>query len=138
MGDKMGAGIIVMSFDGSIPKILGLVGDEFHRQKHNAIYDLPKGSLDQGESMWDCAVRETFEETGIQLEAPDVVIGPFSDSWLSMWLAEVPWGTSIHIGKNPVTGKLEHDGFEWLTREQAEKDCYPYLRTFVSWAFDNI
>ena len=138
MGDKMGAGIIIMSFEGSIPKILGLVGDKHHRKKHKAIYDLPKGRLDKGESTWVGAIRETFEETGIQLDRSDVVNGPLSDSWLSMWLAEVPWGTLVHIGENPVTGQLEHDGYEWLTREQAEKDCYPYLRSFVSWAFDNI
>ena len=39
--------------------------------------------------------------------------------------------------RNPDTGKLEHDGYDWLTREEAMKKSFPYLRPFVEWAFDN-
>ena len=131
----MGAGIILMAYDGIEPKLLGLIGDEKTRKKHGAIYDLPKGTEELGESSLTCAFRETFEETGIQLRKSDLIEGPYQTSFLSMWLAEIPIGTPIIIEKNPETGLLEHDGYDWLTREQALKHTYPYLIPFVQWAF---
>ena len=138
MGDKMGAGIIIISFDGNTPKILGLIGDAKHRKKHRKTYDLPKGQVDKGESNWNAALRETFEETGIQLDQFDVIAGPINDSWLTMWLAEVPWRTPVTIGRNPKTGKLEHDGYEWLEYNAIINDCYTYLRPFIEWANQSI
>ena len=113
----MGAGIMVMSFNNGEPYVLSLIGDEKHRKKHGAIYDFPKGQVDEGETQWEAAVRETLEESGIRISKSDIVAGPVNDSYLTMWLAEVPWGTHVHIAVNPVTGKLEHDGYEWLSQE---------------------
>ena len=138
MGAKVGAGIIIISFDGRVPKILGLIGDAKHRKKHGKTYDLPKGQVDKGESTWDAAVRETFEETGIKISQFDLLDGPINDSWLTMWSAEVPWGTPVQIGINPKTTKLEHDGYKWLEYNDIINDCYDYLQPFVKWAYDNI
>jgi len=132
---KMGAGVILMSMHDDVPKILGLVGDEKHRLKHRATYDLPKGSVDAGESLVDTAIRETFEETGVSIHPDEFIAGPYETSFLSTWLARIDSNTPIQIGQNPVTGKFEHDGFDWLTEEEALKQCYPYLRPFVTWAF---
>ena len=134
----MGAGIMIMSFNNGKPYVLSLIGDEKHRKKHGAIYDFPKGQVDKGETQWEAAVRETFEESGIRISKSDIVAGPVNDSYLTMWLAEVPWGTNVHIAVNPVSGKLEHDGYEWLSQQEAEQNCYPYLRSFVTWAFGHI
>ena len=133
----MGAGIILMAYEGDEPKILGLIGDKKHRQKHGAIYDLPKGTRDHGETMVDCAIRETFEETGINIASSEMFAGPFRTSFLHMWLAEIDIKEKIIIGQNPQSGKYEHDGYNWLTRSEAMKKAYPYLRPFVAWAFDN-
>ena len=133
----MGAGIILMARDGVDTKILGLIGDLPHRKKHQATYDLPKGTRDPGESMLDCAIRETFEETGINISPEELIAGPYRTSFLDMWLAEIDIKEKIIIGRNPESGKFEHDGFDWLTREEAMKMSYPYLRPFVKWAFDN-
>lgn len=133
----MGAGIILMALDGKEPKILGLIGDEKHRRKHGAMYDLPKGTRDPGESMVDCAIRETFEETGINIAVSEMFAGPYRTSFLHMWIAEIDIREKIIIGQNPQTGKYEHDGYDWLTEEKAIKMTYPYLRPFVEWAFDN-
>jgi len=134
----MGAGIMIISFKDGMPYVLSLIGDSKHRKKHGAIYDFPKGQVDGGETQWQAAVRETFEETGISISKSDIVAGPVNDSYLSMWLAEVPWGTRVHISVNPVSGILEHDGYDWLPQKEAEQKCYPYLKSFVTWAFDNI
>ena len=111
----MGAGIILMAYEESEPKILGLIGDVAHRRKHRATYDLPKGTRDHGESMVDCALRETFEETGINISTDEFIAGPYRTSFLHMWLAEIDINEKIIIGKNPESGKYEHDGFDWLT-----------------------
>ena len=134
----MGAGIILMAYDEQdTPRILGLIGDAEHRRKHNAKYDLPKGTRDYGETLLDCAIRETFEETGINISVEELILGPFKTSFLHMWLAEIDINEKIIIGQNPQSGKFEHDGHDWLTQREAMKLAYPYLRPFVKWAFDN-
>ena len=134
----MGAGIILMAYEENEPKILGLIGDVAHRRKHRATYDLPKGTRDPGESMVDCAIRETFEETGINISPSEFIAGPHRTSFLHMWIAEIGIHEKIIISKNPESGKFEHDGYDWLTKDEALKMCYPYLRPFVVWAFENI
>ncbi len=134
----MGAGIILMAFEDNEPKILGLIGDVAHRRKHRATYDLPKGTRDPGESMVDCAIRETFEETGINISPSEFIAGPHRTSFLHMWIAEIGIHEKIIISKNPESGKYEHDGYDWLTKDEALKMCYPYLRPFVVWAFETI
>ena len=124
-----------MTYDNHVPKILGLIGDSATRRKQRAIYDLPKGTEDPGESSFVCALRETLEETGIAVHPSEIIEGPYKTSYLSMWIAEIPKDTPVIIEKNPVTGKYEHDGFDWLTEQQAMKLVYPYLKPFVSWAF---
>ena len=137
MEGKMGAGIILMAIEDDEPKILGLIGDATHRKKHKATYDLPKGTRDPGESMIDCALRETFEETGINISPIEFMAGPYKTSFLHMWIAEIDIKEKIIISKNPESGKYEHDGYDWLTKDEAMKKTYPYLRPFVEWAFDN-
>ena len=39
----------------------------------NTTWNLPKGIIDDGESHWDAAERETFEETGIDLTLPRIM-----------------------------------------------------------------
>ena len=134
----MGAGIIIMAYDDmGEPKILGLIGDVAHRRKHKATYDLPKGTRDPGESMIDCAVRETFEETGITITPNEFIAGPHKTSFLHMWLVEIDIQEKIIISRNPESGKFEHDGHDWLSKNEAIKNVYPYLLPFVEWAFDN-
>ena len=88
--------------------------------------------------MIDCAIRETFEETGINITPIELLEGPFRTSFLHMWLAEIDVNEKIIISRNPETGKFEHDGYDWLTKDEALKMCYPYLRPFVVWALSLI
>ena len=131
----MGAGVILMAYDGDEPKILGLIGDAKERKRHGKTYDLPKGTRDRGESMIKCAIRETFEETGIKVSPIDFIDGPYQTHFLSMWLVEIDINTPVTIAQNPVSGKYEHEGYDWLGEGEALSQVYPYLRPFVEWAF---
>jgi len=48
------------------------------RRKDNDKWTMPGGTLDFGESMADCAVREVREETGLQIRLTDL-IGTYTD-----------------------------------------------------------
>ena len=134
----MGAGVILMAYDqNNDPLLLGLIGDTKHRRKHGATYDLPKGTADEGEKQIDCAIRETFEETGVRVGPEDFIAGPFKTSFLDMWIAIIDMNERIVIEQNPETGKYEHEGFDWLDEEEAMNMVYPYLRPFVKWAFSH-
>ncbi|MFJ4779276.1 NUDIX domain-containing protein [Streptomyces sp. NPDC088762] len=43
------------------------------RRTDNGTWALPGGKMELGESIGDCAVRETFEETGIEVEIVGIV-----------------------------------------------------------------
>lgn len=48
------------------------------RRKDNDKWTMPGGTLDYGESLTDCAVREVHEETGLQIRITGL-IGTYSD-----------------------------------------------------------
>lgn len=43
------------------------------RRTDNGMWALPGGKMDLGESIGECAVRETFEETGVTVEITGIV-----------------------------------------------------------------
>lgn len=61
-----------------VPAASAVVVDEggnvlLQRRTDNGMWALPGGKMDLGESIGDCAVRETFEETGITVEITGIV-----------------------------------------------------------------
>lgn len=61
---KPSAGAFVRDDDGRILLI---------RRDDNGNWSMPGGAMDPGESLTDCAVRETLEETGISIAVTDLV-----------------------------------------------------------------
>ncbi|WP_412077074.1 NUDIX domain-containing protein [Streptomyces xanthophaeus] len=61
-----------------VPAASAVVVDEhgrvlLQRRADNGMWALPGGKMELGESIGDCAVRETFEETGITIEITGIV-----------------------------------------------------------------
>ena len=81
----------------------------------NDKWDLPKGKLDRGESLEECAIREVIEETGVQ----DLVIENFLKTTYHVFkrngkykLKEVHW----YAMKTSYDGKLKGEKKEGIVK----------------------
>lgn len=125
------AGIILFRNVNNHPVFLGLKALPKFRRKNNGTYDIPKGRIDPGETPFEAATRECFEESGI---IPDrIVAGPFVDGPMVVWLGETS-AESVVIAENPETGETEHEGYRWMKPSMIKKDCLDYLKPSLKWA----
>ena len=125
---KKGAGVIVVKHLPEGWRILGL--------RTKGEYDLPKGRQDVGEDIFQTALRETAEETGLtDLEFlwgyDGIQLGH-----LTMYLATTV--QDPYIPQNPKSGIYEHEAADWLEWDQLLKEVYPYLRPGIIWAQQKI
>lgn len=102
----------------------------------NKFYDIPKGELDEGESVIDCALRETIEETSIDLRDKKLLdLGLFkynSAKNLHLFLVFLP-KDEIKLDKLVCNSyfedyytkvlKPEVDEFRWVKTESLESFC---------------
>ena len=133
MGVHMGAGIIIVKKVDDDYRVLALQASPKIRAANGGGFDIPKGRKDPHESNWQCAIRETFEETSMVINKSHVLAGPFSEDWLTVWLCEFSNHDPI-LWKNPETGLQEHLHWEWMPFDEMEIYCYPYLKPYVRWA----
>ena len=126
-----GSGFIICKIIGDESKFLGLEGLEKWQQKSLGKYDIPKGTIEENESTWNGAVRECLEETGILVAPEDIIAGPMTSGFLTVWLVKTSQNPVIE--RNPITGKLEHLGYDWLSPENLSIDCFEFLYEFIKW-----
>ena len=125
------AGIIVYQDRGPEQLyFLGLIALPEFQTKNNGIYDIPKGRIDPGETLLQCAIRESKEEASIDITHLDS--GPYTYDRLTIWLAESY--QKPYIGINPTTGIKEHLGYTWVNGETMEAQCLDYLKPHNKWA----
>ncbi len=97
-------------------------------------WDLPKGKLDKGESLEECAVREVEEETGlkkIKLVAPLLITYHTYHEGTRFILKESHWYTMKTKSGQQLIPQTEEDiqEIKWV----ADKELKPYLKnTFPS------
>lgn len=84
-------------------------------EKFNGKWDLPKGHLDPGEKLFEAAVRETYEETGL---SPDVLtihqytyVTVPSKKLLRFYLGTIETDPDIQL--------TEHKDAYWVSKEEA-------------------
>jgi 8-oxo-dGTP pyrophosphatase MutT (NUDIX family) len=114
-------------------------------------YDFNKGAIDQYEIPFDCAVRETYEESGLKYKKNYLLhrtpSKTFSDG-LEMFIGEYildfndlhmqpDLTKNISITPN-INGIIEHKGFLWETYENARNKLPDYLKEVIDWAKNNI
>jgi 8-oxo-dGTP pyrophosphatase MutT (NUDIX family) len=88
-------------------------------------WELPGGDVEPGEDPAAAVVRETFEETGLRIEAPTL---------LRAWWYENRLGTAIeayafaaHADSTTVSLNPEHTEFAWMTAGHYAKTYCPEL-----------
>ena len=96
-------------------------------------WDLPKGKLDKGETLADCAVREVEEETGLQkikLISPLIITYHTYHEGTKFILKESHWYNMKVSGEQKLIPQTEEGIHEikWVTTKEAEKlfpECFP-------------
>jgi len=96
----------------------------FRRKK----WDLPKGKLDEGESIENCAIREVQEETGLKAEFYGGLIGLTYHDYFDKWsqeevTKETHWfGMKVPGQQNPIP-QAEEDITEvkWIQKNELDK-----------------
>jgi len=129
MSKVTAAGIIVFRNNFNNPEVLGLVALPKHRRRAGGRYDVPKGSIDPEESAFEAAKRECFEESGLNprlISKEPIVFGP-----LALWVGYVDTDDEVVIGKNPISGEIEHEGYEWTSLNKLKSECLGYLKSHV-------
>jgi 8-oxo-dGTP pyrophosphatase MutT (NUDIX family) len=102
-------------------------------------WDLPKGKLDAGELIPECAIREVQEETGIQT----LELGPFicttTHTYFDKWLnkdveKQTHWYAMLSLANETLVPQTEEDieNIEWVPLEQLPQylhQTYPTIRS---------
>ena len=95
-------------------------------------YDIPKGHVENDESFFEAAIRETKEES-------DIIDLRFK--WgndfkiidnLVIYLGETK--QKGKIVENEETGIFEHEYLKWLDWEEMHENTYNYLKPAIIWA----
>lgn len=105
-------------------------------------WDLPKGKLDKGETLEQCAVREVEEETGIsktELLSPHSVTWHVYDEFGKHILKESHWYNMRSPGKQGLKPQLEEqiESLEWCDEARVQeclKNSYPLIQDLLKQA----
>lgn len=99
-------------------------------------WDLPKGRLDPDETLFECAVRETFEETNISK-----ITFPWNQACIK--LQNLTFYICLtqenpQIFPNPVYGNYEHESAWWVDPLDSLEILPKFLTPAMKWAIDTI
>ena len=102
-------------------------------------WDLPKGKLDKGETLEECALREVREETGLQTlqitGALSVTYHTYHEG-TKFILKESHWYLMKTSGKQALIPQAEEDitAVKWMSMDDAEKlfpDTFPSVTDVI-------
>jgi 8-oxo-dGTP pyrophosphatase MutT (NUDIX family) len=108
-------------------------------------WDLPKGKLDEGETIEECAVREVEEETGLANillgEVVGITIHHYNEKDIDIE-KETHWYAMKIQGEQNLAPQLEEDISElkWVSEHELQSylaNTYPNIIEIVERYFDN-
>ena len=126
-----GAGFAII--DPASGKLLALI-------KNNGKFDIPKGHKDPGETPFQTACRECYEESSLLVSKDHLLTKKvYVSSGLHVFAAGVcSKKTKPKIKPNPETGEFEHLSYMWVTPEEFSKNSPKYLSKVIYAVFNDI
>jgi predicted NUDIX family NTP pyrophosphohydrolase len=137
---KRSAGLVMFTFkDNKLEILLVHPGGPFFTKKDNGYWGIPKGLVENDENIFQAAIREFEEETGIKPEGEYVPLGEIkqnSGKIVHAWALEVKDDSLLNFKSNtfelewpPNSGKKQNfpevDKCEFFTLEEVEKKITP-------------
>lgn len=128
------AGILIYRLSPELEVFLGHMGGPFWEHKDERAWGIPKGIVEEGESLIEAAVRECQEEMGFKVDPKGLrelgFVKMKNGKEVHAWAYEVAPGTEITISSNSFdlewpkdSGEIrqfpEVDRAEWFTVEIA-------------------
>ncbi len=127
MKKEKSAGFLIFKKDNNIIKYLFL--------KSKDRYDIPKGIQEPGENEFEAALRELKEETGIKEVKVIPLFKKKIEYFYRLGKESIKKEVTYFLGginTNEIKVSKEHDGYEWLTKEEVfSKIKYENIKKLV-------
>ena len=128
IGTKMkGSAVLILDDEDRLLILLRSKGAHWMPQK----WGLPGGRIERGENAAGAAIRETKEETDLDIDVADMVPMPMhSNKNVDIFYAKKYTGT--------VSIDFEHEDYAWVARDEIEKyDTTPNIVAKFDWILQN-
>ena len=104
-------------------------------------WDFPKGNVENGESLYQAAIREVKEETGItDLNFPwgesFSRTSIYSGDKIAYYSIAETNTSEVILAPNPITAETEHEEFLWCPWDDLQKYLSPRLDCILIWVAD--
>jgi predicted NUDIX family NTP pyrophosphohydrolase len=142
---KSRGGILLFRFNNSqLEVLIAHPGGPFYAKKDLGVWDIPKGTIEEGEELFNGAVREFEEEIGFIPDGEFIELGNIknnSGALVHIWALESDFPKGFVLNSNtfemewpPRSGKIvnipEMDKAEFTSMSMARARVWPYLNIF--------
>lgn len=130
---KVGVGVLIFNSQKQV-----LLGKRLGKHGTNE-YSFPGGKVEVGESFIETAIRETEEETNLELKNPQIIafsnnllIEKYGNQWVTIYIVAENWSREL---KNPEPDKCE--GWRWYNLEKLPQPLFEATRLGVECYLNN-